>query len=59
MDHDKCWERIKIGVDGLVKGTGEKVKDIANAIEQKYQEDKEDNFLKPLIVDGDTGRIKG
>jgi 2,3-bisphosphoglycerate-independent phosphoglycerate mutase len=59
MDHDKRWERVKIAVDGLVKSTGEKVKDVANAIKAKYQEDKKDDFLKPLIVDGDAGRIKG
>ena len=59
MDRDKRWERIKIAVDGLVKGEGEKVEDVVEAIERKYKQDETDEFLKPLIVNGDAGRIKG
>lgn len=59
MDRDKRWERIKIAVDGLVKGEGEKAEDVVKAIEEKYKEDETDEFLKPLIVNGDAGRIKG
>ena len=59
MDRDKRWERIKIALDGLVKGEGEKVDDIVKAIEEKYKVDETDEFLKPLIVNGDSGRIKG
>ena len=29
------------------------------AIERKYKQDETDEFLKPLIVNGDAGRIKG
>ena len=59
MDRDKRWERVKIAVDGLVKGEGEKAEDVVKAIEEKYKEDETDEFLKPLIVNGDAGRIKG
>ena len=59
MDRDKRWERVKIAVDGLVKGEGEKTEDVVKAIEEKYKEDETDEFLKPLIVNGDAGRIKG
>lgn len=59
MDRDKRWDRVKIAVDGLVKGEGEKVDDIVEAIEEKYKKDETDEFLKPLIVNGDAGRIKG
>jgi len=58
MDRDKRWERVKIAVDGLVKGEGEKVDDVVKAIEEKYKADETDEFLKPLIVNGDAGRIK-
>lgn len=59
MDRDKRWERVKIAVDGLVRGEGEAVDDAIKAIEAKYEKDETDEFLKPLIVNGDEGRIKG
>ena len=59
MDRDKRWERVKIAVDGLVKGEGEKGEDVVAAIEERYKKDETDEFLKPIIVNGDEGRIKG
>ncbi|KAI0696889.1 cofactor-independent phosphoglycerate mutase [Cerioporus squamosus] len=58
MDRDKRWERIKIAVDGLVKGVGEKAEDPVKEIEERYKKDETDEFLKPIIVNGDAGRIK-
>ncbi|KAI0030970.1 cofactor-independent phosphoglycerate mutase [Vararia minispora EC-137] len=58
MDRDKRWERVKIAVDGLVKGEGEAAKDAAEAIEERYKKDETDEFLKPIILNGDEGRIK-
>lgn len=59
MDRDKRWERVKIAIDGLVKGEGDKVDDPVKAIEERYKKDETDEFLKPLMVNGDAGRIKG
>jgi 2,3-bisphosphoglycerate-independent phosphoglycerate mutase len=63
MDRDKRWDRVKIAVDGLVDGVGEKVEGgqegVIQAIEENYKKDITDEFLKPIIVDGDKGRIKG
>ncbi len=63
MDRDKRWERIKIAIDGLVQGEGEKVEGgpegLVKAIEANYAKDVTDEFLKPLIIDGDVGRIRG
>ncbi|KAG5221026.1 phosphoglycerate mutase [Salix suchowensis] len=62
MDRDKRWERVKIAIDGLVKGEGQKVDgpDAAiKAIKSNYEADVTDEFLKPIIVNGDEGRIKG
>ncbi|KZV70249.1 cofactor-independent phosphoglycerate mutase [Peniophora sp. CONT] len=58
MDRDKRWERVKIAVDGLVKGEGENTEDIVKAIEEHYNNDVTDEFLKPIILNGDKGRIK-
>ena len=59
MDRDKRWERVKIAIDGLVKGVGEEGHDVIKAIENNYAKDVTDEFLKPIIVNGDKGRIKG
>ncbi|KAF9116816.1 hypothetical protein BGX27_010433 [Mortierella sp. AM989] len=51
MDRDKRWERIKIAIDGLVSGVGEKAEDPVQAIEDNYKKDVTDEFLKPIIID--------
>ncbi|KAE9403782.1 hypothetical protein BT96DRAFT_936208 [Gymnopus androsaceus JB14] len=61
MDRDKRWERVKIAVDGLVGGEGEKLEaktGVMDAIKSNYEKDVTDEFLKPIIVNGDEGRIK-
>ena len=62
MDRDKRWERVKIAIDGLVKGVGEEGKGpdgILDVIKKNYEKDVTDEFFKPIIVNGDEGRIKG
>ncbi|KAI0275453.1 cofactor-independent phosphoglycerate mutase [Gloeopeniophorella convolvens] len=60
MDRDKRWERVQIAVDGLVQGKGAPAPDgdYVAAIEAGYAKDETDEFLKPIIVNGDEGRIK-
>ncbi|KAK0486574.1 phosphoglycerate mutase [Armillaria novae-zelandiae] len=59
MDRDKRWDRIKIAIDGLVGGVGETATETAvAAIKANYEKDVTDEFLKPIIVNGDAGRIK-
>lgn len=59
MDRDKRWERIKIAFEGMVQGTGDKVKqdDLIKFISGKYQEKIGDEFLPPIIVN-EEGLIK-
>ena len=57
MDRDKRWERIKVCYEMLVQGKGERTKDILKTIEQRYENDETDEFLKPIIVD-EQGIIK-
>ncbi|KAJ7055575.1 phosphoglycerate mutase [Mycena amicta] len=58
MDRDKRWERVKTAIDGLVGGVGETNADAVAAIKKSYEEDVTDEFIKPVIVNGDEGRIK-
>ncbi|KAH7914517.1 cofactor-independent phosphoglycerate mutase [Hygrophoropsis aurantiaca] len=64
MDRDKRWDRVKIAVQGMVNGVGEKTNDVLATIRQRYSVkkadgglDPTDEFLKPIIVSED-GRIK-
>ena len=63
MDRDKRWERVKIAVDGLVQGVGEKVEGgqdgLVKVLEENYAKNITDEFFKPIIVNEDKGRIKG
>jgi 2,3-bisphosphoglycerate-independent phosphoglycerate mutase len=50
MDRDKRWERVKLAYDLLAKGIGEKTTDPLQAIQQSYQNNVTDEFIKPLVV---------
>lgn len=49
MDRDKRWERIKIAYDALVNRIGRTTSDIFDAVEQSYQMNVTDEFIKPII----------
>lgn len=59
MDRDKRWDRVKIAIDGLVGGVGETTDDPVAAIKANYEKDLTDEFLKPIICNGDAGRVTG
>lgn len=50
MDRDKRWERIKEAYDLLVHGKGEKTGDILAAVQESYDKDVTDEFIKPIVV---------
>ena len=50
MDRDKRWERIKLAYDTLVKGVGEKATDAIQAIENSYEKNITDEFIKPTVI---------
>ena len=49
MDRDNRWERVKLAYDMLTKGEGKKVSDLQDAIQQSYDADVTDEFIKPII----------
>ena len=49
MDRDKRWERIKLAYDLLVKGEGEPTQDVIQTLEENYNNDITDEFLKPIF----------
>ncbi len=58
MDRDKRWDRVEIGMKGVVCGEGEESSDPVATIKERYKKDENDEFLKPIIVGGDERRIK-
>ncbi|KAF2459293.1 BPG-independent [Lineolata rhizophorae] len=58
MDRDKRWDRVEIGMKGVVLGEGEAAEDPVAKIEERYAAGETDEFLKPIIVGGDHRRIK-
>ena len=61
MDRDKRWDRVEIGMEGVVKGEGPDVTpsdDPVATIKEKYGKDEKDEFLKPIIVGGKEARVQ-
>ncbi len=50
MDRDKRWERVKLAYDAMVHGIGEKTTDVIRAVEQSYEAEVTDEFIKPIIA---------
>jgi 2,3-bisphosphoglycerate-independent phosphoglycerate mutase len=53
MDRDKRWERIRLGWEAMVRGTGTAVTDPVAGIRAAYQRGETDEFIKPLVVTRD------
>ena len=49
MDRDKRWERIKEAYDLLVKGVGSTTQNVADTIQNSYNQDITDEFIKPIV----------
>ncbi|KAF8144256.1 alkaline-phosphatase-like protein [Mycena galopus ATCC 62051] len=58
---DKRWQRVKLAMDALIGGEGahvEEGKTVVDEIKANYEQDLTDEFLKPIIVNGEEARIK-
>jgi 2,3-bisphosphoglycerate-independent phosphoglycerate mutase len=55
MDRDNRWERVKLAYDLMVKGAGQKTKDIDKAILESYGAGVTDEFIKPLVRVDENG----
>ena len=58
MDRDKRWERVKVAYDLLVKGEGKQATDMVKAVQESYDEDVTDEFIKPINNASVDGTIK-
>jgi 2,3-bisphosphoglycerate-independent phosphoglycerate mutase len=55
MDRDKRYERLKLAYDMLVLGTGAKFKTVQKAVENSYETEEFDEFVKPIIITNEDG----
>ena len=58
MDRDKRWNRIKEAYDLLVEGKGKQATDMVKAMQESYDEDVTDEFIKPINNSTVDGTIK-
>lgn len=59
MDRDNRWERIKDAYNLLLKGTGNKSKNIVNSIQDSYDNNITDEFVKPIVKVDENNTPKG
>ncbi len=58
MDRDKRWERVKEAYDLLVSGKGTQATDMVKAMQDSYDADITDEFVKPINNSTVDGTIK-
>ncbi|NPA36548.1 MAG: 2,3-bisphosphoglycerate-independent phosphoglycerate mutase [Chlorobi bacterium] len=56
MDRDNRWERIKEAYDALVEGKGKPAKCLLDAIQESYDNDITDEFIKPIVHVDESGK---
>ena len=50
MDRDKRWERVKVAYDAMVNAVGTKAVNAEAAVQESYDNDITDEFIKPIIL---------
>jgi len=59
MDRDRRWERTEIGYDAIVHGVAERAPSAVAAVEGAYGRGENDEFVRPTVVDGIDGGLRG
>lgn len=58
MDRDRRWNRVKEAYDLLIEGKGKQATDMVQAMQESYDEDVTDEFIKPINNSSVDGTIK-
>ena len=59
MDRDTRWERIKLAYDAIVHAEGLRAPSSAAAIEESYEREETDEFVKPTVIGDYDGVAAG
>ncbi|WP_428742583.1 2,3-bisphosphoglycerate-independent phosphoglycerate mutase [Tenacibaculum sp.] len=58
MDRDNRWERVQLAYDALVHGKGSLSSDAITSIQQSYETNVTDEFIKPIIMVNENNQPK-
>ncbi|CAM1342621.1 2,3-bisphosphoglycerate-independent phosphoglycerate mutase [Tenacibaculum aestuarii] len=58
MDRDNRWERVQLAYDALVNGKGSLSSDAIASIQQSYDANVTDEFIKPIIMVDENNQAK-
>ena len=50
MDRDKRWERVQLAYDAMINGKGNIANSAIEAVQNSYNEDKNDEFVMPTVI---------
>ncbi len=50
MDRDNRWERVQVAYEAMVHGVGYRTTDVLTALQESYDEDVTDEFVKPIVL---------
>ncbi len=59
MDRDKRWDREKFAYDAMVNGCGNKFKTAQKAVENSYEAQEFDEFVKPIVITDEENVVIG
>jgi 2,3-bisphosphoglycerate-independent phosphoglycerate mutase len=55
MDRDKRWERVKLAYDLMVNGKGITSQNLADSIQESYNNGQTDEFIQPIVSVNEAG----
>ncbi len=50
MDRDKNWDRVNLASEAILEGKGKKFSEVVLAIQNSYQNNITDEFIKPCVI---------
>jgi 2,3-bisphosphoglycerate-independent phosphoglycerate mutase len=56
MDRDNRWARVKLAYDLLTRGTGRPSMNLLQAVQDSYNENVTDEFIKPIVKTNEQGQ---
>ena len=59
MDRDNRWQRVEKAYNALILGDGLKAQTALEAVENSYNKDEGDEFVKPTVIVGEDGNPVG
>lgn len=57
MDRDNRWDRVELGYQALVMGKGTKTTDAVKAVQESYDQGKNDEFVTPIVIEQDGAPV--